>query len=54
MAGFISPRAAGDALRDRTITCGGLGKTFAITGWRLGYVIAPTRFARPSAPYTTT
>ena len=32
-------------LKDRTITIGGLGKTFAMTGWRLGYVIAPERFA---------
>ena len=32
-----------ESLRERTITVGGLGKTFAITGWRLGYVIAPTR-----------
>ena len=30
-----------EALRDRTITIGGLGKTFAMTGWRLGYAIAP-------------
>jgi aminotransferase len=28
-------------LRDRTITISGLGKTFAVTGWRLGYVVAP-------------
>jgi aspartate/methionine/tyrosine aminotransferase len=35
-----------EALRDRTITIGGLGKTFAITGWRLGYVIAPHPLAR--------
>ncbi len=32
-------------LKDRTITIGGLGKTFAMTGWRLGYVIAPEQFA---------
>lgn len=32
-------------LQERTITIGGLGKTFAATGWRLGYVIAPERFA---------
>ena len=32
-------------LKERTITIGGLGKTFAATGWRLGYVIAPERFA---------
>jgi aspartate/methionine/tyrosine aminotransferase len=30
-----------EALRERTITAGGLGKTYAITGWRLGYLIAP-------------
>ena len=34
-----------EPLRERTITIGGLGKTFAMTGWRLGYVIAPERFA---------
>ncbi len=33
-------------LKDRTITIGGLGKTFAMTGWRLGYVIAPEQFAQ--------
>lgn len=26
--------------RDRTITCSSLSKTYSITGWRLGYVIA--------------
>lgn len=43
-------------LRDRTITIGGLGKTFAMTGWRLGYVIVPERFAegiRTLHDYTT-
>lgn len=29
-------------MADRTITISGLSKTFAVTGWRLGYVIAPT------------
>ena len=28
-------------MSERTITCGSLSKTFSITGWRLGYVIAP-------------
>ena len=27
-------------MRDRTISCGSLSKTYSITGWRLGYVIA--------------
>jgi aminotransferase len=26
---------------DRTISCSSLSKTYSITGWRLGYVIAP-------------
>lgn len=28
-------------MRDHTITCNSLSKTYSITGWRLGYVIAP-------------
>ena len=27
-------------MRQRTITCGSLSKTYSITGWRLGYIIA--------------
>lgn len=34
------------ALQKRTITIGGLGKTYAVTGWRLGYVIAPAPLAK--------
>jgi aspartate/methionine/tyrosine aminotransferase len=34
-----------EPLRDRTITVGGLGKSFAVTGWRLGYIIAPAAVA---------
>jgi aspartate/methionine/tyrosine aminotransferase len=33
------------ALQDRTITVTGLSKTFAMTGWRLGVVIAPDALA---------
>lgn len=28
-------------MRERTICCGSLSKTYSITGWRLGYTIAP-------------
>ena len=28
-------------MRQRTVTCGSLSKTYSITGWRLGYIIAP-------------
>ena len=39
-----------EPLRDRTITIGGLGKTYALTGWRLGYVIAPTPLSAAVRP----
>jgi len=39
-----------EPLRERTITVGGLSKTFAITGWRLGYVIAPGRLSAAVRP----
>ena len=28
---------------ERTISCSSLSKTFSITGWRLGYIIAPSK-----------
>jgi len=35
------PMATLPGMAERTITLGGFGKTFAVTGWRLGYAIAP-------------
>ncbi len=32
-------------MRERTICCSSLSKTYSITGWRLGYVIAPAEVA---------
>ena len=32
-------------MKERTIVCNSLSKTYSITGWRLGYVIAPTQIA---------
>ncbi|MEM9488033.1 MAG: aminotransferase class I/II-fold pyridoxal phosphate-dependent enzyme [Myxococcota bacterium] len=40
----ISPATVGD-LRQRTVTIMGLSKTFSITGWRLGYAVAPAAMA---------
>ena len=34
------PIASLDGMQERTITIGGFGKTFAVTGWRLGYACA--------------
>jgi aminotransferase len=33
-------------MRDRTLTCGSLSKTYSITGWRLGYVLASAAVIR--------
>jgi len=30
-----------DGMRDRTVTIGSLSKTFSVTGWRVGWTIAP-------------
>ena len=35
------PPATVDGLQDRTITVNALSKTYAVTGWRVGWVIAP-------------
>lgn len=40
----LSP-ARREGLAERTISVSGLSKTFAITGWRLGFVLAPTSLA---------
>lgn len=35
------PIATLDGMKDRTITVSGLSKTFSVTGWRVGTIIAP-------------
>ncbi|WP_438445496.1 pyridoxal phosphate-dependent aminotransferase [Gorillibacterium sp. sgz5001074] len=35
--------AAINGMWERTITCSSLSKTYSITGWRLGYIIGPSR-----------
>jgi aminotransferase len=39
------PIATLEGMHERTITIGGFGKTFAVTGWRLGYACAPEPLA---------
>jgi aminotransferase len=39
-----------EPLRERTVTVSGLSKTFAITGWRLGFVVAPTHLSAAVRP----
>ena len=35
-----------DKLAERTISIGGFSKTFSITGWRVGYLVAPVELAK--------
>src|SRR6266576_292273 len=32
-----------DDMRDRTVTISGLSKTYSVTGWRVGWAVAPAR-----------
>jgi aminotransferase len=40
-AGGHVPPATVDGLQDRTVTINAMSKTYAVTGWRVGWVIAP-------------
>ena len=40
----ISPSALSDELRARAVLVNALSKTYAMTGWRVGYVAAPAAF----------
>lgn len=41
----VSPASVGD-MRKRTVTINGFSKTFSMTGWRLGYAMAPAPLIR--------
>ena len=42
----ISIASLGKEIYDRTITCNGLAKSYAMTGWRIGYTGSPLQIAR--------
>jgi aminotransferase len=39
------PLATLEGMYERTITIGGIGKTFGVTGWRIGYACAPEPYS---------
>jgi aminotransferase len=41
--GVHRPLATLEGMRDRTVTISGASKTFGVTGWRVGWAIAPER-----------
>lgn len=38
---FVTPAQVEPALHDRTLTCNGVSKAYAMTGWRIGYGAGP-------------
>lgn len=44
------PPATVSGLEDRTITISALSKTYAVTGWRVGWIIAPAQLMRGIRP----
>ncbi len=38
---FCTPAQVEPALHDRTLTCNGVSKAYAMTGWRIGYAAGP-------------
>ncbi len=38
--------ASFDAMRERTVIINGFSKTYAMTGWRIGYAVAPSEIAK--------
>lgn len=41
------PMATLPGMEELTFTCSGLSKTYSLTGWRIGWVIAPERYTMP-------
>lgn len=45
----ISIASVSDYMKDNTIVVNGVSKTYAMTGWRIGYLAAPTKVAKTIA-----
>lgn len=43
---FVSPASFSKEIREITFTINAFSKTFSMTGWRIGYVACPERFAK--------
>ncbi len=43
---FTTPAQVEPALYDRTLTCNGVSKSYAMTGWRIGYAAGPAQLIR--------
>lgn len=43
---FFSISACGEKMKERTVICSGMSKTYSMTGWRVGYSAAPLNVAK--------
>ncbi len=43
---FVTPAQVEPALYDRTLTCNGVSKSYAMTGWRIGYAGGPVHLIK--------
>lgn len=50
-AEFTSIASLGDAVKERTILVNGVSKSYAMTGWRIGYLAADSRITKVIARY---
>ena len=48
---FVSFVSLGEKVKERTILINGVSKTYAMTGWRIGYALAPDHIAKVMANY---
>ncbi|MFE3837491.1 pyridoxal phosphate-dependent aminotransferase [Pseudogemmobacter sonorensis] len=46
---FVTPAQVEPALYDRTLTCNGVSKAYAMTGWRIGYAAGPLALIKAMA-----
>ena len=46
---FVSPAQVEPGLYDRTLTCNGTSKAYAMTGWRIGYAAGPVALIKAMA-----
>lgn len=50
---FVSVAALGEDVKERTILINGVSKSYAMTGWRIGYSLAPERITKVMSNYVS-
>ncbi len=50
---FVSLAALGEDVKERTIIINGVSKSYAMTGWRIGYSLAPAHITKVMANYVS-